>query len=107
MPLENTRHAHIESLLRDGAVTATIVKCCGWTGNRRRAEALYRNIVKYQKKGKGWARTCLGSNTDRQWDYENGFYLTSHATRLAKMLAHYELYKSIIHLPSHCRMRGV
>ena len=50
-------------------------------------------------------KNMLGFNTDRQWDYENGFYLTSHATRLAKMLAHYELYKSIIHLPSHCRMR--
>jgi len=38
-------------------------------------------------------------NTNEQWDYENGFYITSHPTRIAKMIAHYELYKSIINLP--------
>ena len=38
-------------------------------------------------------------DVSKQWDYENGFYITSHPTRLAKMIAHYELYKSIINLP--------
>lgn len=46
-------------------------------------------------------------DVDRQWDYENGFYLTSHTIRLAKMLAHYELYKSITHLPGHIVECGV
>ena len=44
---------------------------------------------------------------DRQWDYENGFYLTSHVTRIAKLLAHYELYKSIADLPGHVVECGV
>jgi hypothetical protein len=29
----------------------------------------------------------------KQWEYENGFYLTSDNARLGKILAHYELYK--------------
>ena len=49
----------------------------------------------------------FGFDTDKSWDYENGFYLTSHPTRLAKMAAHYELYKSIIHLPGHVVECGV
>ena len=44
---------------------------------------------------------------DKSWDYENGFYLTSHITRLSKMLAHYELYKSIINLPGQVMEFGV
>ncbi len=43
----------------------------------------------------------------RAWDYENGFYLTSHVTRLAKALAQYELYKSILHLPGQVVECGV
>lgn len=42
-----------------------------------------------------------------QWDYENGFYLTSHITRIPKMLAHYELYKQIVNLPGHVVECGV
>ena len=49
----------------------------------------------------------FGFEIDKQWDYENGFYLTSHLTRLPKMLAHYELYKSIINLPGHIVECGV
>lgn len=49
----------------------------------------------------------LGFDTDRCWDYENGFYLTSHVTRLAKMVAHYELYKMIVALPGHVVECGV
>ena len=44
---------------------------------------------------------------DKQWDYENGFYLTSHLKRLPKMLAHYELYKTIVNLPGQIVECGV
>lgn len=44
---------------------------------------------------------------ENQWDYENGFYLTSHKTRLSKLIAHYELYKRIINLPGHIVECGV
>lgn len=53
------------------------------------------------------ARKLFGFEIDKQWDYENGFYLTSHLTRLSKMLAHYELYKSITKLPGHIVECGV
>jgi len=49
----------------------------------------------------------FGFEIDKQWDYENGFYITSHLTRLPKMLAHYELYKSIVNLPGHIVECGV
>lgn len=52
-------------------------------------------------------QTFLGFDTEKCWDYENGFYLTSHVTRLAKMLAHYELYKMIVDLPGHVVECGV
>lgn len=42
-----------------------------------------------------------------RWDYENGFYLTSDITRIPKLLAHYELYRSIIDLPGHVVECGV
>jgi hypothetical protein len=49
----------------------------------------------------------FGFDTDSVWDYENGFYLTSHGTRLCKLLAQFELYKSIVHLPGHVVECGV
>jgi hypothetical protein len=52
-------------------------------------------------------KSIFGFQTDQQWNYENGFYLTSHITRMAKLLAHYELYKSIINLPGHVVECGV
>ena len=52
-------------------------------------------------------KSFLGFDTDKCWDYENGFYLTSHVTRLSKMLAQYELYKSIVGLPGHVVECGV
>lgn len=52
-------------------------------------------------------KTMFGFDVDQQWSYENGFYLTSPVTRIAKMLAHYELYKSIINLPGHVVECGV
>ena len=36
---------------------------------------------------------------DKPWDYENGFYLSAQPNRLAKQLAHYELYKMTRNLP--------
>lgn len=49
----------------------------------------------------------LGFDTDNKWDYENGFYLTGHVSRIAKILAHFELYKSIVGLPGHIVECGV
>lgn len=33
------------------------------------------------------------------WDYENGFYWFSNPSRLAKLMAHYEIYKKCVNLP--------
>ena len=44
---------------------------------------------------------------DSIWDYENGFYWFSPPSRINKMLAHYELYKSISNLPGHVFELGV
>ena len=52
-------------------------------------------------------KPLFGFDIDKAWDYENGFYLTSHPTRIAKLLAHYELYKSIVGLPGHIVECGV
>lgn len=49
----------------------------------------------------------LGFSTENCWDYENGFYLTSHVTRISKLIAQYELYKSIINLPGDVIECGV
>ena len=40
-----------------------------------------------------------GLSVDAVWDYENGRYGFSHPTRFNKLFAHYELYKTIVHLP--------
>ena len=52
-------------------------------------------------------RELFGFDTDRAFDYENGFYLTSHITRLGKLLAHYEIYKQIVNVPGHVVECGV
>ena len=52
-------------------------------------------------------KSIHGFDLEKKWDYENGFYLTSHLTRVPKMLAHYELYKSIVNLPGHVVECGV
>jgi hypothetical protein len=52
-------------------------------------------------------KILFGFDVSKKWDYENGFHLTSSTTRIAKMVAHYELYKSIIHLPGHIVECGV
>ncbi len=35
----------------------------------------------------------------RAWEYENDFYLSCDATRMSKVLAHYELFRSVAGLP--------
>lgn len=52
-------------------------------------------------------KKLFGFKTDNEWDYENGFYLTSRVPRIAKLLAHFELYKSIVDLPGHVVECGV
>lgn len=41
------------------------------------------------------------------WDYENGFYLTTHPKRIGKLLAQYEIYKLIMGLPGQVVELGV
>jgi len=52
-------------------------------------------------------KQLFGFDISRQWDYENGFNLTSHPKRLSKYLAQYELYKSIINIPGNIVECGV
>ena len=44
---------------------------------------------------------------DAAWDYENGFYWFSSPARLNKLLAHYDLYKTITGLPGDIFELGV
>ena len=41
----------------------------------------------------------FGFDYSKEWEYENGFYLTSHPSRLGKSVVHFEIYKEILHLP--------
>jgi len=45
--------------------------------------------------------------TEKQWDYENGFNITSDISRFGKLIAHYELYKKITELPGVVIEAGV
>lgn len=36
---------------------------------------------------------------DKAFEYENGFYLSCDATRISKILAHYELFKMVLDVP--------
>ena len=45
--------------------------------------------------------------TEKSFDYENGFYLTSDIARFSKALAQYELYKQIVSLPGQVVELGV
>ena len=51
--------------------------------------------------------TIRGLHKSKVWDYENAFYWFGHPSRINKMLAHYELYKSIIDLPGDVVELGV
>lgn len=44
---------------------------------------------------------------ENSWDYENGFYLTTHPKRIGKLLAQYEIYKLITSLPGQVVELGV
>lgn len=46
-------------------------------------------------------------DTDKAFEYENGFYLTSNINRLGKEITHYELYKMITNLPGDIVELGV
>lgn len=46
-------------------------------------------------------------DTDKAFEYENGFYLTSDINRLGKEITHYELYKMITNLPGDVVELGV
>lgn len=46
-------------------------------------------------------------DTDKAFEYENGFYLTSNISRLGKEITHYELYKMITNLPGDIVELGV
>lgn len=45
--------------------------------------------------------------SEKNFIYENGFYLTSDPTRIGKLLSHYELYKMIYQLPGDIVETGV
>ncbi len=49
----------------------------------------------------------FGFDIEKRWDYENGFYITSETGRIGKMLAHYELYRSIVPIPGQVVECGV
>lgn len=46
-------------------------------------------------------------DTDKSFDYENGFYLTGDISRIGKLLAQYEIYKRIVNLPGEVLEFGV
>ena len=52
-------------------------------------------------------KTVLGFSYSNCWDYENGFYLTTPSSRLAKSIAHWEIYKRIAQLPGEIIEFGV
>lgn len=45
--------------------------------------------------------------SEKAFDYENGFYLTSDIARVGKLLSHYELYKMVHELPGDVVETGV
>ena len=49
----------------------------------------------------------MNYENEKRWDYENGFYLTSDISRIGKLIAHYELYKKVSHLPGSVVETGV
>lgn len=46
-------------------------------------------------------------DTEKKWDYENGFYLTCETSRIGKLLNHLEIYKKILDLPGDVIEFGV
>ncbi|MEP1385361.1 MAG: TylF/MycF/NovP-related O-methyltransferase [Paraglaciecola sp.] len=52
-------------------------------------------------------KEILDFQMNKPFEYENGFHITSHPSRIGKFLAHYELYKLITHLPGHIFEFGI
>ena len=52
-------------------------------------------------------RPIFGFDPARAWEYENGFHLTSHVTRLAKIVGQYDVYRRIRDLPGDIVEAGV
>jgi dTDP-6-deoxy-L-hexose 3-O-methyltransferase len=52
-------------------------------------------------------KKVYGFEYKKTWDYENGFYLTSPSSRLAKAITHWEIYKKIVGLPGDVLEFGV
>ncbi len=51
---------------------------------------------------------CIsGLRAEKVWDYENGFMMFSHPTRISKLIAHYTLYSRCINLPGSIIEFGV
>ena len=48
-----------------------------------------------------------GRSSTEIWDFENAFYWFSHPTRLNKMLAHYDLFQTILEIPGDIFELGV
>ena len=48
-----------------------------------------------------------GLSSKKSWDYENGFYWFSPYNRIAKQIAHWELYKKILEVPGDIIEVGV
>jgi len=46
-------------------------------------------------------------DTEKKWDYENGFYLTCETNRIGKLLNYLEIYKKIVDLPGIILKFGV
>jgi len=46
-------------------------------------------------------------NTENKWKYENGFYLTSSPSRIAKIISHWELFKKASNVPREIVECGV
>lgn len=53
------------------------------------------------------SETIRELHRSKVWDYENGFYWFSPKSRINKLLAHYELYKTIVGIPGHIFELGV
>jgi len=52
-------------------------------------------------------QNIFGFDFKKPFEYENGFYLTSASSRIAKSIAHFELYKKIVNLPGEIIECGV
>ena len=46
-------------------------------------------------------------NLIKKWEYENGFYLTSEASRIGKVLSQFEIFKKISKVEGHICEFGV